>query len=459
MRSVAMAAGMRAAAVEFMAMLARGVALAAGMSAVVLVLVGGTLAIALTPMPARAKEPAQATDRVACDPATLSADVGYFSSDRLEGRGLGSQGLALALRAVAQRFADLGLEPGYPEKMTAGDPLAGYFQDFTAPVKPATANVIGILRGSTQESPRAVVLGAHVDHLGRDESLTGDRILNGADDNASGVAALLAIARSLALLPSGERDRDVIFIAFSGEESGLLGSRYYAENPIVPASEVIAMVNLDTIGRLRNRELIVFGSDTAREFPALLAGLNQAAAFTLALRSEGAGASDQTSFFAENIPVLHLFTGPHEDYHRAGDEAAKINVEGLAAVANYAGELVRYLRYRARPLTFVPAGKEQLQKMNTMAAGGERRVSLGFMPDFASEANGVKVGPVTPGGAAARAGIQPGDIITAIDGEACATLVDYTALLRQHAPGERVRVTLQRAGQQLDIEAEVQERR
>jgi aminopeptidase N len=409
-----------------------------------------------------------------CSRALLEADVRYFASDELAGRGLGSPGLDQALRAVAQRFADLGLVPAYPERVTAADPLAGYLQPFTSAGQPASENVIGRLPGSdapeagasastasaaTPPAPRTVVIGAHVDHLGRDNALTGDQIYNGADDNASGVAALLAIAQTLTVLPPGERDRSVIFIVFSGEEAGLLGSKYYVEHPVVPASDLLAMINLDTIGRLRSNQLFVFGSGTADEFPALLEGLNQAFGFELVLQSSGAGASDQTSFFAQSVPVLHFFTGPHEDYHRVTDTADKLDYAGLAKVTDYVTELMHYLRYRDRPFTFAAAGAKQVEQMKAMAASGERRVSLGFIPDFTQERGGVKVGPVTPGGAAARAGLVPGDVIVAINDEATDTLVDYTGVLRQHAPGERVRLSVRRGGATLTIEAELQERK
>jgi aminopeptidase N len=412
-----------------------------------------------------------------CSRALLEADVRYFASDELGGRGLGSPGLDQALRAVAQRFADLGLAPAYPERATAADPLAGYLQPFTSAGQPASANVIGILPAAdvpradapgagasgltapASPPPRTVAIGAHIDHLGRDNTLTGDPIYHGADDNASGVAALLAIAQMLSDQPPRERERGVLFIVFSGEEAGLLGSKYYVEHPVVPASDLLAMINLDTIGRLRSNQLFVFGSGTAGEFPALLEGLNQACGFDLVMQSTGAGASDQTSFFAQSVPVLHFFTGPHEDYHRVTDTADRLNYAGLVAVTDYVAELMRYLRYRDRPFTFASAGAKQVEQMKTMAASGERRVSLGFIPDFTQEHGGVKVGPVTPGGAAARAGLAPGDVIVAINDEATDTLVDYTGVLRQHAPGERVRLSVRRGGETLTIEAEVQERK
>ncbi len=395
--------------------------------------------------------------RPVCKPDFVEETVRLLASDRMEGRGPGSDGLHLSLRTVAGQFHELGLEPAHPEQSTPDDPLAGYLQPFETSTFPATANVIGIQRGRSDSSARPfVILGAHADHLGRDPELTGDQIYNGADDNASGVAALLGIARALAGHPA---DRSILFIVFSGEEAGLLGSKHYTDHPVVPHDQVLAMINLDSIGRLRNDQVIVFGTKTAREFPAILDGLNSAFGFDLALRGEGAGASDHASFFARNIPVLHFFTGPHEDYSQVSDEAEKINYAGLQRVSNYVSELVRYLSYRVRPLTFVSTGAEQAEKMAKMAEGPPRRVSLGFMPDFTADSGGVKVGPVSAGGAAANAGIQTGDVIIAVDEDAVDTLVDYTAVLRQHVPGDAITVTLRRGDQTLTLSATLQERR
>jgi hypothetical protein len=402
-----------------------------------------------------------------CDRTAIERDLRYLAADELEGRGLGSVGLEDAISMVAERFRALGLEPAFPERSTPEAPLAGYLQLFHSPGLPVSANVVGVLPGRAERPPQAVVLGAHIDHLGRDASLEGDQIFNGADDNASGVAALLEIARLLTAEETGAETggsapgprRTVVFTVFSAEQSGLLGSKYYVEHPALPLEEVIAMINLDSVGRLREKQLIVFGTGTAREFPATLAGLNQAFGFDLAERSAGAGASDQASFFAKQVPVLHFFTGPHEDYSRVSDVADAVNFAGLAEITDFVAELVRYLRYRPRPLTFVAAGNEQLAQMETMASQGERRVSLGFMPDFAHEQGGVKVGPVSPGGAAAAAGLQQGDLIIAIDGEIIDTLVDYTAILRSHAPGDRIRLTVHRADETLELDAALQERR
>jgi hypothetical protein len=409
--------------------------------------------------------PAVGAPRPVCDPVALERDVRYLASDDLAGRGLGSQGLDTALHYVAQRFKDLGLEPAFPECADRTDALAAYFQHFKIEGYPASANVIGILPGKSQRSseigsapraPGAVIVGAHVDHLGRDPNLAGDRIFNGADDNASGVAALLTIARMSTEL--ADNDQALIFIGFSAEESGLLGSQYYTEHPVVPTNSVLAMINLDSVGKLREQRVIVFGMDTAREFPSLIEGVNQARGLDLVEGSRGVEGSDHSSFIAKGIPALHFFTGAHTDFSKITDEADGINYSGLAAVTDYVAELVHYLTYRDRPLTFV-ARKTVPRPPPLAGQHGQRRVSLGFMPDFAAGREGVKIAQVTPGGAADTAGLQKDDVIIAIDGEAVTSLQDYTIILRQHAPGDVVTVKVARGATEVVVTATLQERK
>jgi len=426
-------------------------------------LTGGVLAAAAVVSSALAQARLEHPE---ADAGRIEADVRFLAADEREGRGLGTAGLDQALRMVAERFAAIGLAPAYPERSSPEDPLAGYFQRFTPAGFPATANVIGILPGRVTTAPRALVVGAHVDHLGVEaegaaggEPASRDRIHNGADDNASGVAALLEIARLLAAQPARENERTVVFAVFSAEEEGLLGSRHFAADPIVPLAETMAMVNLDSVGRLRNRQLILFGGATAREFPDLLAGLNQRFAFDLVMPRGDAGASDQASFHAGGVPAVQLFTGTHDDYNRVTDEADGIDYAGLAEVASFTAEFVRSLRYRLRPLTFVAGETRESERVARMAREGERRVSLGFMPDFAQQTGGVKVGMVTPGGPAEAAGLRAGDVIVGLDGQPVETLVDYTATLREHAPGDRVLVSIRRGAETIQLAATVQERR
>src|SRR3954468_17558452 len=281
------------------------------------------------------------------EPPRLLDDIRFLSDERLQGRVTGSPGADSAAAYLARRFSEVGLQPA----------AGGWFQSFTlgrdAPAARqaragglAGKNVVGILPGRDPIlRNQTVILGAHYDHLGLggfgslDPDSTG-LVHNGADDNASGVAALIQVAARLAASPPL---RTVVFIGFSGEELGLLGSAYYVKQPIYPVANTLAIVNLDMVGRLRNGRLIVYGVQTAKQFPALLDSLNWYAGFDLKAQGDGYGPSDQSSFYAAKRPVLHLFTDLHEDYHRTTDDWQKVNLDGLKRVADFTLGLVTAL--------------------------------------------------------------------------------------------------------------------
>src|SRR5919107_4058476 len=293
------------------------------------------------------------------EPPRLLDDIKFLTEDRLQGRATGSQGAELAATYLARRFSEVGLQPA----------AGGWFQAFTigrdAPaIRQSKSgglvgkNVIGILPGRDPVlRNQTVVLGAHYDHLGLggfgslDPDSTG-LVHNGADDNASGIAGVIQVAARLAASPPA---RTVVFIAFSGEEQGLLGSAHYVKEPIYPLEATIAMVNLDMVGRLRNGRLIVYGARSAKEFPALLDSLNWYAGFDLKAQGDGYGPSDQSSFYAAGKPVLHFFTDLHEDYHRTTDDWQKINVEGFGQVATFVTGVVTALGNRLGSLSPVVA--------------------------------------------------------------------------------------------------------
>lgn len=379
-----------------------------------------------------------------CDPA-------------LEGRVVGSPGCERAAEMIAERFAKAGLVP-------AGDD--GTWVQTFRPDRPVIAdavrlpagarwgemklrNVVGVIRGTGEG---CVVLGAHYDHLGRDAA---GAVFRGADDNASGVAALCEAAAALSKDP-GHR-RSIVFVAFSGEEEGLLGSQWYVDHPVVPLDKTIAMINFDTIGRLSaGKRLLVLSAASARELPEMLQGINLDFEFDLAVPEKSPFGSDQLSFILKGVPGMHFFTGPNADYHRTSDTPDKIDVDGIGSIAAFAAEATRFLADRERPLTFVPQREEKPKPAQTTTP---RRVSLGTIPDMADQGDGVLVSGVLPGSPAEKAGIQAGDRIVSVDGEKVGGLEDYSGILKSHQPGDRIQVTVLRAGKTQTFEAGLVERK
>jgi hypothetical protein len=382
---------------------------------------------------------------------TLLSDVRYLSSDQLGGRIIGSAGADSAAAFIARRFEQVGLQPS----------SQGWFQVFdVSRDAPAVAqlrlgavsgkNVIGVLPGRDPVlRNEIVVVGAHYDHLGMGGPGSGaldrdvkDQVHNGADDNASGTAALIHIASRLSANPPS---RTIVFIAFSGEELGLLGSAYYVKHPLYPLTSTFAMVNLDMVGRLRNKRLIVYGVETAKEFPALLDSLNWYAGFDLKAQGDGYGPSDQQSFFIAKRPVLHLFTDLHEDYHRATDDWDKINADGLLRVADYTTGIVRALGDRNQPLTFVDAAPPSPHAGAAAVTSGYGAY-LGTIPDMTDNPGGVRLSGVRAGSPAEKAGLTEGDVLVKIGDMEVADLQGMTDALRSHKAGDVVVIEYLRQG-------------
>jgi hypothetical protein len=377
---------------------------------------------------------------------TLLNDVRALSDDQLAGRLIGSPGADSAAAYLTRRFRAVGLRaaPG------------GWFQIFTVqPDAPMAMhagiggavgkNVIGVLPGRDPDLRNEIVIvGAHYDHLGPgnfgslDPDSTG-KVHNGADDNASGASALIHIAAKLALLPPA---RTVVFIAFSGEEAGSLGSAYYVKHPLFPLAKTYAMVNLDMVGRLRDDRLLVYGSATAAEFPGLLDSLNAGARFDLKPSGDGWGRSDQSSFYSVGKPVLHMFTDLHEDYHRTTDDWEKINADGLLKVADFTTSVVRTLADRRAPLTFVNVPPPAPVAGVSTGYGAY----LGTIPDMSENPGGVRLTGVRAGSPAELAGLKGNDIITQIGETAVTDLQTMTNALRAHRPGDMVEIRFLREG-------------
>jgi len=292
-----------------------------------------------------------------------------------------------------------------------------------------------------------VVLGAHYDHLGFggvNSAAPGvHAVHHGADDNASGTALLVEVARRL--VARGPLPRTVLLVAFSGEERGLLGSAHYVANPAVPIADTVAMVNLDMVGRLDAEKLIVHGTGTSAGFDELVDRLAAAAGLTTAKEPGGFGPSDHSSFYAKKVPVLHLFTGSHADYHRPTDTADKINYDGMVRLAGLVTDVVAELASGPRP--------DYREVASTMfARGGGDRPYFGSIPDFGKPGGGYAISGVAKDSPAANGGLQGGDVIVRLGESAITGLDDFDSALRKHKGGERVPVVVRRGGADVTLE-------
>ncbi len=296
-------------------------------------------------------------------------------------------------------------------------------------------NVVGYIDNGAATT---VVLGAHFDHLGYGEDGNSMHrggeagIHNGADDNASGTAALIELGRMLKT--AGPRSNNYLLIAFSGEELGLFGSKYYVENPTIPLGQVNYMINMDMVGRLNDstNALTIGGVGTSPAWMEALAGVG-ANSFNYKYDSSGTGPSDHTSFYRKDIPVLFYFTGLHTDYHKPGDDADKINYDGASRIVQHVHTLIKNLDGRGK-LAFLKTREVQ------MAAATPFRVTLGIMPDYTWSGTGVRADGVTADRPAAKAGLQAGDIITQLGDHKITDMQTYMQALGKFKKGDSTRV-------------------
>ncbi len=407
---------------------------------------------------------AAGADCPAFDPDELGGDMAdatgrYLADDALEGRYAGSAGAGCAAEYIAYAFRRLGLAP-------AGE-NGSYFQDvpLASAVNPHAPggtgrNVAALLAGTDRGmATQYVVVGAHYDHLGMGafNSLAPEEhaIHNGADDNASGVAAMIAAAERLAIGPRPRRP--VVFIAFTGEEEGLLGSSHWVKNPTVPLDSVVAMLNLDMVGRLRDNGLVVYGTGTAAEWDGVVTPeLDRLGVAKRSYIPDGYGSSDQTSFYMNGIPVLHLFTNTHSDYHRPTDDWDRIDVPGLNTVADLLAALARKVGSGARMAVVPDVGKPEPTAVASSPGYG---AYLGSIPDFSPVEKGVLLGGVREGSPADRAGLRKGDVILRLGGMDVADLYGLTDALRAHKPGDTVDIEWVRDGKPMKGSTTLTERR
>lgn len=346
-------------------------------------------------------------------------------------------------------------------------------------------NVIGILPGNDPKlKNEAIVIGAHYDHLGMGGEGSGSLsastgIHHGADDNASGVAALIELARMLSLQ---KLRRTVVFIAFSGEEEGLIGSNYYVNHPIVPLANTVAMINMDMIGRLKGNALIVGGVGTAQEWRSLIDASNYVQGMTLSLdgaadrpgiskgvpvvlgannstivsmdphkkfaltlNEDGYGPSDHSSFYGKQLPVLFFFTGSHNDYHKPSDTAEKINYEGEASIISFVDRIVRDLDQNDKRPTYAVA------KSESQGRSGGFRVYLGTIPNYAESNDGLRLDGVREDSPASKAGLKAGDRIVKMGGHEVKNVYDYTYALGEMKAGQEYEVEIVRGNERLTL--------
>lgn len=323
----------------------------------------------------------------------------------------------------------------------------------TIPVK----NVIAVAEGSGPLAKETVVVGAHYDHLGyggrgsRAGNTGKKEIHHGADDNASGTTSVIELARRIAQMRE-RTGRRIVFITFSAEEMGLLGSRHYCnKEPLFPLKDTVAMVNLDMVGRMsedpksKKNKLIVEGLGTSKGFEPLIDKLNDAAGFQLSKKKGGTGPSDHDSFYRKDIPVFFFWTGMHKDYHKPSDTAEKINVPGMKRVADMAEKVILTLAATSERPQYVKVASDF-----TTSPGG-KIPRLGITPNYEEEKPGVLVGSVADNGPAAKGGIKAGDLIVEIAGKSVSNLNTYMVILGQQTRGQPVAVGVLREGKKLTL--------
>jgi Zn-dependent M28 family amino/carboxypeptidase len=382
----------------------------------------------------------------------IRKDVRYLADDAREGRGIGTAGLDSAAIYVARQFRLAGLMPAGTD---------GYLQTFdvdsSAPAVAHTGlggatvkNVVGLIPGRGDLADETVVLGAHYDHLGLGGSGSLDPdsvgvVHNGADDNASGTAALIETARILSARADNSM-RTIVFVAFTAEEIGLIGSDHYVKNPVRPNEGTYAMINFDMVGRLRENTLLTIGTGSAEELSSLLDAVNERNGLVLSKSEDPWGRSDHSSFYGAKIPVVHLFTDTHEEYHRVADDWDTIDYDGAARVSYFAADLAWEFATKRADMTYV-----DVPQPAPAAGGGGYGAWLGTIPDMSGSPGGVRLNGVRSGSPAEQAGMQTGDILVQIGEHEFTDLYGMTDALRAHKPGDVVKLVVLRDGERLEL--------
>lgn len=379
---------------------------------------------------------------------TFKEDVTFLASDALEGRETGTPNELKAAEYLMNRMKSIGLKPRGNSDT--------YYQTFTfkpkkdphGEVKYTTGdstitgtNVIGYIDNKAEKT---IIIGAHYDHLGMggEGSLyrEGNAIHNGADDNASGVAMLLKLADTLKTV---NVQNNYLFIAFSGEEMGLLGSNYFAKNPTIDLSKVNFMLNMDMVGRLReDKTLSVSGTGTTPVWNQVLHTANNG--FKLVLQESGVGPSDHTSFYLQDIPVLHFFTGQHEDYHKPTDDSEKLNYDGMKQITNFIYTIISDLD-KSDKLSFRKTKNESEEVPRF-------KVALGVVPDYLFDGKGMRIDGISEDKPAQKAGLQKGDIVVQLGDSIVVDMMSYMRALSIFEEGNTTKVIVDRKGKKIEAD-------
>jgi len=380
----------------------------------------------------------------------IETHIKFLASDKLKGRGTASKEEKLAADYIAKEFKKAGLQPkgdadSFMHSFTFKRSNNPHDTSTSGAVSETSNNVAGYLENGSQET---IVIGAHYDHLGlgHDHNSTDanpeGKIHNGADDNASGTAGVIELARYFAGNNRKEK-YNFLFICFSGEELGLIGSKRWCENPTLPLSTINYMINMDMIGRLNDssKKLIIYGVGTSPVWVPIIDSLPST--FSIKKDSSGIGPSDQTSFYMKDIPVLHFFTGQHSDYHKPSDDFEKINYKGEVKVLEYIIKIIETTDSRPK-LKFLKTRNPDMGKVSM-------KVTLGVMPDYAFEGKGLRIDGVTDNRPASKAGIMPGDVIFKVGDITVDNIQDYMKALSLYKKGDTVTVKLLRAGKQMEL--------
>ncbi|PTL98773.1 MAG: peptidase M28 [Bacteroidetes bacterium] len=383
----------------------------------------------------------------------IKEDVAFLADDKLEGRQTGTRGEALAAEYLIERFETIGLQPKGTE---------GYLQSYS--FKPKTDphgevefttnadstitgnNIIGFIDNNAKTT---IVIGAHYDHLGfgGEGSLYREKdkaVHNGADDNASGVAVMLNIANRLRIKNDQAEIKDknnYLFMSFSGEEMGLLGSNYFSKNPTIDAESINYMINMDMVGRMKaDSTLAVYGTGTSPIFKQTLKSNNDK--FKLVENESGVGPSDHTSFYLIDIPVLHFFTGQHEDYHKPSDDSEKLNYDGMNLISDYIYSIINDLDDN---------GELAFRKTKNESEESPRfKVGLGVVPDYLYDGKGMRIDGTREETPAFTAGLQKGDVVLKLGDSSITDMMSYMRALSVFDNGDEADITVKRGDKMIN---------